>query len=90
MSTFVDDGKDHLIKLAAYSRHGKSITSSANRCVNLNTVSAVDLAFMHAVLCLFTARNTPPLVIQPFTYDALPLSLRKKYMWLILILDAYV
>ena len=41
--------EDHLIKLATYSRHGKSITSSANRCVNLNTVSAVDLAFMHAV-----------------------------------------
>ena len=42
------------------------------------------------LLWVFTARNTPPLVIQPFTYDALPRSLRKKYMQLVLILDVYV
>ena len=48
MSTFVDDEKDHLIKLVTYC-HGKSIISLANRCVNLNAVSAVDLAFIHVV-----------------------------------------
>ena len=44
----------------------------------LDVILKADVVPQWTILCLFTARNTPPLVIQPFTYDALPRSVRKK------------
>ena len=57
----------------------EGVTNTRRRFVKKYQVARKQ-TWVNAILWVFTARNTPPLVIQPFTYDALPRSLRKKYM----------